>query len=348
MSRRNVTRASERSRALTELVVGQPVGGELVNIDAAYDFTEAWLANRRFSENTRDGYRRDIHQWLQWCAQRGLDPLEATFLDVNAWGRELEEPADDRKALASASIARKMSAVSSWYTFIVKLGKMPANPAAIADRPPVDRDFSTTASFTRDDAEAMLGCASYDDPYLGVFAPLLAAWMVYMGTRASETVHLLVSDLGHHEGHRVVTLTLKGGRRQLRPLPVPLAEKLDLHLAGLAGRYQRSVEELTGPLFINRRGDHLDRHDLARFVKRLAKEAGVRNAGKISPHSFRHAWNSMARAAGAGLEDRQDAMGHRDPRTTRRYDRAGRSLLHDPAHEVAKALAPRREQADAE
>jgi len=248
--------------------------------------------------------------------------------------------------LAPASIARKMSAVSSWYSFIVKLGKMPANPASIADRPPVDRDFSTTASFTRDDAEAMIAQVGYDDPYLGVFAPLLAAWMIHMGTRASETVHLHISDLGHQEGHRTVTLTLKGGHRQRRPLPVPLAELLEKHLAGLAGRYGCSVEELTGPLFINRRGDQLDRHDLARFVKRLAKEAGVRNAGKISPHSFRHAWNSMSRAAGAGLEDRQDAMGHRDPRTTRRYDRASRSLMHDPAILVARALAPRHADPD--
>lgn len=329
---------------MTALVVGKAVAGELTEQEAAYGFTEAWLANRRFSENTRDAYRRDIHQWLGWCAQRQLDPLGATFLDVNAYGRALEEPENGRRPLAPASIARKLSAVSSWYDFIVKLGKLPANPASVADRPPVDRDFSPTASFTRDDAAAMLRHARYDDPYLGIAAPLLAAWMVEMGTRATETCNIQVSDLGHHDGFRVVHLTLKGGRRQRRPLPPPLAQLLDDYLGGLAQIYGCRVEQLDGPLFINRRGETINRHDLARFVKRLAKMAGVANADEVSPHSFRHAWNTMARKAGAALEDRQDAMGHRDPRTTRRYDRAGRSLMHDPAMLVAAAVAIREEQ----
>jgi integrase/recombinase XerD len=326
---------------MTELAIGVPGGGGLAELGAAYDFTEAWLANRRFTGNTREAYRRDIHQWLAWCAQQDLDPLQVTFLHVNAWSRSMEEPEDGRKPLAPATVNRKMSAVSSWYMFIVKLGHLQANPAAVADRPPVDRDFSPTASFTRDDATRMLGQARYDDPYLGIAAPLLAAWMIDMGTRATETSNIQIGDLGHHDGSRVVHLTLKGGRRQRRPLPPQLALLLDDYLGGLAQIYRCPMQELTGPLFINRRGEPIDRHDLSRFVRRLAKKAKVANADAISPHSFRHAWNTMARASGAALEDRQDAMGHRDPRTTRRYDRAGRSLLHDPALLVAAAVAAR-------
>lgn len=329
---------------MSELVIGEAVSGELVELDAAHDFTEAWLRNRRFSENTRDAYRRDIHRWLNWCAGQELDPLEVSFLHVNAWARSLEEPGDGRKPLAPASIARKMSAVSSWYSFIVKLGKLPANPAAVADRPAVDRDYSPTMSFTRDDAEAMLRVVRHDDPYLGAIAPLVASWLIHMGTRATETSNIQIEDLGWHEGHRVVELTLKGGRRQRRPLPPPLAKQLDGYLAEVAAELGIPVDDLDGPLFLNRRGEPLDRRDLARFVRRLAKEAKVAGAEKISPHSFRHAWNSMARRQGAKLEDRQDAMGHRDPRTTRRYDRAGRSLMHDPALLVAAAVAAREEQ----
>lgn len=329
---------------MTDLVIGELTAHDLVEFDAAFEFTEAWLANRRFSGNTKDAYRRDIHRWLNWCAQHELEPLEATFLHVNAWARSLEEPGDDRKPLAPASIARKMSAVSSWYSFIVKLGKLPANPAAVADRPAVDRDYSPTMSFTRDDAEAMLRAVRADDPYLGAIAPLVATWLIHMGTRATETSNIQIEDLGWHEGHRVVELTLKGGRRQRRPLPPPLATLLNGYLEQTAAELGMTVEELSGPLFLNRRGDPLDRRDLARFVRRLAKEAKVAGAEKISPHSFRHAWNSMARRQGATLEDRQDAMGHRDPRTTRRYDRAGRSLMHDPALLVAAAVAQREEQ----
>lgn len=329
---------------MTELVIGELTAVDLAEFGAAFDFTEAWLRNRRFSENTREAYRRDIHQWLDWCAQHDLDPLQVTFLHVNAWARSLEAPDDRRKPLAPASIARKMSAVSSWYMFIVKLGKLPANPAAVADRPAVDRDYSSTPSFTRDDAQAMLRVVSVDDPYLGRVAPLLAEWMVDMGTRATETSNIQVEHLGWDEGHRVVQLTLKGGRRKLRPLPYSLAVLLDEYLAHRAAGENVEVQQLSGPLFVNARGQQIDRKDLARFVRRLAIRAGVKNANRITPHSFRHAWNTMARNIGAALEDRQDAMGHADPRTTRRYDRAGRSLIHDPALLVADAVARREDR----
>src|SRR5262245_6878810 len=102
-------------------------------LKGAEQFTEAWLANRRLSEHTRAAYRRDVASWLAWCGGRGLGPLRASFLDVNAYAREIESA-----GLSAASVARKMSGLSSWYTFLAKLGAVPANPVAGADRPAVD------------------------------------------------------------------------------------------------------------------------------------------------------------------------------------------------------------------
>ena len=63
---------------------------------ASGDFTDAWLANRRLSAHTRAAYRRDVHQFLGWCAGRDLDPLRVSFLHVNAYARELESTVDAR------------------------------------------------------------------------------------------------------------------------------------------------------------------------------------------------------------------------------------------------------------
>jgi integrase/recombinase XerD len=331
---------------MTDLVAGKPATADLVEFEAAYDFTEAWLANRRFSGNTREAYRRDIHQWLRWCAEQGLDPLQVTFLHVNAWARLLEEPPEGedgrrRKPMAPTTVARKLSAVSSWYSFIVKLGKLMANPAAAADRPMVDRDFSPTVSFTRAEATRMLEAAAESDLYLGEAAPVLAAWMVEMGTRATETTLIDLSDLGYDQGHRTVRLTLKGGKPQSRPIPPPLGELLDDYLQRRAGRLRIDVNDLTGALFVDRRGDALSRHALARFVRRLAKMAGLPNGDRITPHSFRHAFCAIAEEQGVSLERRQRAMGHRDSRTTQRYGQHLRALTDDPALVVAIAVARR-------
>lgn len=322
---------------MSEIPAGlQPVSAQEIRMgdgDAAADFTEAWLRNRRFSANTREAYRRDVSQWLTWCALHRLDPLTVKFLHVNQWARDMEEPGDDRRPYSPATVARKMAAVSSWYAFLVKLEQMPANPAAVADRPMVDPDFSPTVSFSREDAAAMLRrAAEHGDPHLGVSAAVLATWMVTMGTRATETVEVTVGDLGHHDGHRTVQLRLKGGRQQTRAIPPPLAVMVDDYLT-------RRGAAPGERLFLGAGGQELTRHDLARFVRRLAVGAGVRDGHRISPHSFRHAWNSTARREGAMLEDRQRAMGHRDPRTTRRYDQRGNALIHDPALLVAAAVA---------
>src|SRR3954470_9463492 len=110
----------------------QPVprlsGAPLTVGGPAEQVTEAWLANRRLSEHTRAAYRRDVTGWLAWCAERGLDPLQATFLDVNAYARGLEA-----RPLAAATVARKLSGVSSWYDFLVKLRAVPGNPVTGAD-----------------------------------------------------------------------------------------------------------------------------------------------------------------------------------------------------------------------
>jgi integrase len=233
-----------------------------------------------------------------------------------------------------------MSAVSSWYAFLVKLNALPANPAAVADRPKVDRDYSPTVSFTHEEAARMLKAAAARDRWIGPVALPLATWLVELGTRASETARVRVEDLGWDRGYRIVHMRgMKGGRDRIRVIPPPMIPLLEQYLLWRASCDDCEVEELRGPLFVTDEGFAMDRHDIYRFVRRLAREAGLPNADRITPHSFRHAWNGMARRRGAPLEDRQWAMGHKDPRTTRRYDRNDSALESDPSLLVAAAVA---------
>lgn len=330
---------------MTEMEILGPSEGVLVEHDALVAFTEQWLVNRRFAELTRQSYRFDVNQWLAWTAGRGLNPLLARWVDVNTWGRSLETPESGR-AMAPATVARKMSAVSSWYGFLVKLGVLDTNPAALADRPEVDRDFSATASFDHEDAAAMLRAAAARDRWIGPVALPLATWLVELGTRATETTNVQVEDLGWDSGHRIVHMrNMKGGRNRIRVIPPSLVPLLEQYLRWRGAGEDCEVEELTGPLFVTEDGFPMTRHDIYRFVRRLAREAGLKNASQVTPHSFRHAWNRMARRRGAALEDRQHAMGHRDPRTTQRYDQNDMALESDPSLLVAAAVAePRRER----
>lgn len=91
-----------------------------------------------------------------------------------------------------------------------------------------------------------------------------------------------------------------------------LVADLLAHLdAKTTARYARSTVETTAP---PSRGPKA-----WRLVNRLARSAGLKSAGRLSPHSLGHTFATSLDAAGVPLQDIQDAMGRADPRTTRRY-----------------------------
>ncbi|MFG2049668.1 tyrosine-type recombinase/integrase [Micromonospora sp. NPDC048935] len=308
------------------------------------EVTEAWLRNRRLSEHTRDAYRRDVTGWLRWCASRDLDPLRVTFLHVNEYARALESTIGTRsgRPLTPATVARRLSALSSWYDFLVKLGGVAANPVSGADRPRVDRDHSATIGLTPEEVDALLGAADADTGPTAARNRAALALLADLGLRVGELISLDLTDLGTERGHRSVRFVGKGGKQRRRALTPGTGYAVDAYLAQRAAATGVPVPQLTGPLLVTASGARLDRHSVFRMVRRLARAAGIPAWAKLSPHSLRHAFATTARSEGVPLEDVQDAMGHADPRTTRRYDRDRHNLDRDPAYAVWAARSRRR------
>ncbi|MFY1670704.1 tyrosine-type recombinase/integrase [Plantactinospora sp. WMMB334] len=308
------------------------------------DFTEAWLRNRRLSEHTRAAYRRDVAGWLAWCSDGEIDPFDATFLHVNAYARDLESSVDPRsgRPLTPATVARRLSALSSWYTFLGRLGAVSANPVSGADRPRVDRDHSATVGLTPEEVDALLVAAEADAGPNALRNRVVLALLADLGLRVGELVSLDLTDLGNERGHRSLRFVGKGGRARRRALTPGSAYAVDAYLAARATATGRPVAQLTGALLVTATGNRLDRHAVFRLVRRLARAAGIPAWERLSPHSLRHAFATSARAEGVPLEDVQDAMGHADPRTTRRYDRDRHNLDRDPAYAIWAARTRRR------
>jgi integrase/recombinase XerD len=132
---------------------------------------------------------------------------------------------------------------------------------------------------------------------------------------------------GCERGHRTLRLRRKGGKRQTVALAPRTADALDTMLA----------DRSHGPLFITRSGRRMDRHAALKVVRRLGCSASTENA--VSPHGVRHGFVTLALDAGVPLRDVQDAAGHADPRTTRRYDRGRYSLDRAATFAVAAFVA---------
>jgi integrase/recombinase XerD len=116
----------------------------------------------------------------------------------------------------------------------------------------------------------------------------------------------------------------KGNKRGLAKLPVEVRHAIDDSLEATA-RTQIGPE---APLFVSfRKGDHpqekpITGNQVERVVKAQAKAVGV----TISPHGMRASFITLAFEGGADLALVQDAARHKDPRTTRRYQKRRNSL----------------------
>jgi site-specific recombinase XerD len=254
---------------------------------------------------TRRAYFNDLKAWYAWCTRRELHPLSARRHDIALWAREpAEQPQASGKAHAPASIARRLSCLSSFYRYAIEVDVLHESPVANVKRPRVAND-SMSVGLTREELERLLNAAVADGPRSGALITLLA----YNGLRVNEALSRDVEHLGHQLGHRVLRISRKGGRDALEPLSPPVERALDTYLDG----------RTTGPLFVDDRGRRMYEAQAWRLVRRLARAAGLQSVGQLSPHSLRHTFATSLDQAGVPLQDIQDAMGHTDPRTTRRY-----------------------------
>jgi len=283
-------------------------------LGSADDVARAFLLG--YAGHTRAAYARDLADWGRFCEQVGVDPLQATRAHVDAYARSLAE----LEHRSPATVARRLSALAGFYRYALSEDLIVRNPVAPIRRPKGGSDTVSTG-LDRDELSALVAAAKADSPRSHALVILLGL----NGLRVSEALAADVTDLSTERGHRVLFITRKGGKRATVPLAPRTAETLDAYLAG----------RTTGPLFATSTGARLDRAATWRLLRKLARRAVPRKAGSIHPHDLRHSFVTLSLDAGASLRDVQDAAGHADPRTTRRYDRARYNLDRHPTYTLA-------------
>ncbi len=290
--------------------------------------TVAWLEALE-SDATRRAYFQDIAKYLGWCQADSLDPRRAKRGSIDKY----------RKAclggLANASVARRLSTVSSWYEYQLTLDLVDRNPVKKIKRPKVEHDLSPTVGLSAAQATQFMRTArARTNPTARRDAAILGL-LAELGLRVGEATGLNFDQLGHNKGHRSVRVRGKGGKVRELPIAAPLGRDLDAYLD------ERSAngDALVGAVFVTRSGRRLDEPSMLRLVRRVATDAGIPSAAKLSPHSLRHTVATTALDLGAPLRDVQDLLGHADPRTTRRYDRSRGSLDRSPAYLIAGLFA---------
>ena len=274
-----------------------------------------WLS--AYKPTTRVSYAIGLDQWLGWCRQLQLDPLEVQRPHIDLWGRYLEE----ERRLEPATVQHRLCILRSFYRYCEDEQIIDRSPATRIRLPKVSQE-SRTHGMTREEITRFLA-ASERNPVQHAMCCLLTL----NGLRISEACSANIDDLGVELGHRTLTVVRKGGKRQTVPLSPKTARAVD-----------KTVGERTaGPLLLTAAGTRMTRHLAGDIIERIGKRAGL--PYHCHPHQLRHAMITTALAAGAALHDVQDSAGHADPRATMRYNRNRQSLDRNVTYLVSAFVA---------
>ncbi len=308
-----------RDRALITKKTASLPSGSTVGALAAIPEEEIWLAKQK-SPRTRRAYRQDVQHFMRTLKIRSLDELRAVdHRAVIFWERSLRET-DGAQA---STIRRRLAALSSLFKHLVEHGHSERNPVADVTRPAINREEGSTLAFSKKQARKILDAPS-EQTVEGLRDRAILSVGLQVGLRRAEIASLKVSDLHENRGFDSLRMVRKGGRKEALAINPQTAQRLKSYLL-VAGH----AEDMNGPLFrpLKHNGKQqkvrreMSPDAIDRVVRKYAKLLGLDRG--YSAHSMRATFITTALENGASLEDVQKAAGHRDPSTTKLYDRRG-------------------------
>ena len=268
---------------------------------------------RNYAGNTLESYRCDLQQFARFLYPRVDDAL----LPLNKIQREtVSEFIEDlrMRGMKNSTMARKLTALRTFFRFLCREGVLAANPASGVAAPVVEQRPRPQLSLEKIEEaielpDAATSSGARDRAILEVFYG--------GGVRLGELVELNLSALDLEEG--IIKLGGKGGKE--RAVPVG-----SLALKALKTYVQRRAELLlemditqveVGALFLNGRGRRLSRRTVQRVVQRYLHR--VVDGESLSPHLLRHSFAAHLLHAGADLASVKEMLGHATVVSTQAY-----------------------------
>jgi len=260
---------------------------------------------RNASPQTVRAYASDLARYLEWAERTGADPLGSDPRVMRRYLAELDQARYSRR-----TIARRLSAVRSWFGYMNREGVIAHNPAAVVATPKQPERLPRLVP--TDLLTAVLDAPDRGTP-AGMRDRAILELFYASGARVSELVGLDLDDVDLGSGQ--IKVTGKGDKQRILPLYREAVGRLDAYLGVARARFHPSASE--SAVFLNRSGTRLSdggvRRMLARYLDAIAAGSGV------TPHAFRHTFATHLLEAGADLRTVQDLLGHVALSTTQIY-----------------------------
>jgi integrase/recombinase XerC len=292
------------------------------------DFLRYLKVERQMSPHTLRNYRLDLTQFLEFYARERQDASleQVIYQDLRAF------LATALKTNRKTTVARKLSALRTFFKYLQRQGVLSQNPAKLAPSPKLEKVLPHYLSV--DEAFHLLGEPQGND-FGGCRDKTILEVFYSGGLRLSELAGLNLGDVDLGPG--VLRVWGKGSKERLAFLGEPAKNAL---AAYLPSRQRHLAHQGTGDetaLFVNSRGRRLSTRGVARIVAKWVRKSGL--SPGLTPHGLRHSFATHLLEGQADLRAVQELLGHTSISSTQRYLHLNLDYLmeeYDKAHPRSK------------
>jgi len=276
------------------------------------------------SGNTVESYVRDITRLAEYATSRGAQaPPQLSAAQLREFIYFLKD-----LGLAPTTIRRQISAIRTYFKFLVGEGMAARDPSERIESP--KRWRTLPAVLTVPEIDKLLAAPNTDEP-LAIRDRALLEFAYATGVRVSELVALKLQDIMFEDG--IARVFGKGAKERLVPVGRRALGAVALYAREIRPTLDRG--KTRGLLFLNARGTPLSRVGAWGVIRATARRAGL--AKRVTPHTLRHTFATHLLEGGADLRAVQEMLGHVDLSTTQLYTHVDRDYLRT----VHKSYHPR-------
>jgi integrase/recombinase XerD len=266
------------------------------------------------SGRTIEAYRRDIERLVDFSRTRAASqPADITSKLLREFVFHLKDV-----GLSPSSIRRNISAIRTYFRFLLAEGAVTRDPSERLETPKRWRTLPDV--LTVDEVSSLIAAPTLDDPL--VFRDRAMLELAYgAGLRVSEWITIGIRDIMLED--KLVRVFGKGSKERLVPIGRSAIGAIATYTRELRPRLEKGAGK--GVLFLNARGEPLTRMGAWKILRRYVERAKI--SKHVSPHTLRHSFATHLLEGGADLRAVQEMLGHADISTTQIYTHVDREYL---------------------
>ena len=284
---------------------------------------------RNASRYTVRNYTADLRDFLAFLKEQGISSLED--VDRHTLRAYLSQLMSQQ--VAKTSIARRLSAIRSFYRYLEREEMITHNPVATTSSPKLDRRLP--AFLTPEEMSRLLLAPDTSTPQ-GQRDRALLELLYASGLRISELTSLELEQLNLET--KEIRVWGKGGKERIVLIGEPAARAITLYLN--QGRPELLGTKKNHNLFLNQQGERLTQRGIQKLLPAYARKADI--GKRVHPHMLRHTFATHLLDGGADLRVVQELLGHASLASTQIYTHISKGQakkIYLKAHPMAQPEA---------